>query len=147
MSFDQSLHKLLDDMKTSMLCAGGIAIAAPQVGENIRAFVIELESSDAESKLLFEFINPKLSLFRGKIFFEEGCLSFPGLMCALKRAHSLRVDYQDRLGKTRTLTASDLLAVAIQHEYDHLEGVLFIDRAPIWKRWWLKRKLKRGVTL
>lgn len=146
--FGLALHTLLDEMAETMYAANGIGLAAPQVNHRIRAFVIDLgEQEDGTPKQLHEFINPKLSGGEGKIVYEEGCLSVPGLAEEVTRKSTITVDYQDRHGKKHTLHADGLLAVAVQHENDHLDGVLFIERLSALKRRLAKRKLAKVVTL
>lgn len=146
-AFDSSLHGLLDDMAETMLHAGGIGLAAPQVDHRIRVFIVDLTGQDGYPQQRFEFINPVISNGRGKVSFDEGCLSVPGLSESVTRKNYVTVQYQDRLGNRRTLEAEGLLAVAIQHENDHLDGVLFIDRLSALQRALAKRKLRRQVTL
>ncbi len=145
--FDKNLGKLLEDMAKTMYESNGIGLAAPQVGHFIRAFIIDLGDEDGKPKELFEFINPKLSEGEGKIVFEEGCLSVPGYTEEVKRCNQIKVQYQDRQGKQHTLAAEGLFAVALQHENDHLDGILFLDRLPVIKRGLVKRKLAKAVTL
>ncbi len=144
--FDTSLHALLDAMIETMYAANGIGLAAPQVNQPVRAFVIDLQL-DEEGKKVYEFVNPKLHDGEGKVIYEEGCLSVPGLAEEVTRKAVIFVDYQDRRGRSRTMRAEGLLAVAIQHENDHLDGILFVDRLPLIKRRLAKRKLAKTVTL
>lgn len=146
--FDENLHQLLDEMAVTMYEANGVGLAAPQVGKSIRAFVVDIGGTEEEpEKHLYEFINPKLTHGKGKIAFEEGCLSVPGFTESVNRKQSIVVEYQDRFGKKQSLTAHDLLAVAIQHENDHLDGVLFVERLSPLKRRLVRRKLEKAVTL
>ncbi|NBY20043.1 peptide deformylase [bacterium] len=146
-SFDQNLHTLLDNMSETMYEANGIGLAAPQVGQKIRAFIVDIATEEDDEKRLYEFVNPVISEGSGSITFEEGCLSVPGFSEEVKRKEHIRVDFYDRFGKPQILEASGLLAVAIQHENDHLDGVLFVDRlSPIRKRM-AKKKLSKAVTL
>lgn len=145
--FDADLSKLLDDMHETMLGAHGIGLAAPQVNRPLRVFIVDLSLQEDEAKVRHEFVNPKISEGTGKISFEEGCLSVPGVGESVNRKKRIRVDYQDRTGKAQVLYAEDLLAVAIQHEYDHLDGILFVDRLSAIKRALVKRKLERQVQL
>ncbi len=145
--FDSTLHKLLDDMHDTMRGASGIGLAAPQVDRRIRVFIIDLTEQEGEQPVRYEFINPKITQAEGKASFEEGCLSVPGAAESVLRKGIVTVAYQDRHGKQQHLRAEGLLAVAIQHENDHLDGVLFIDRLSKIKRALVKRKLARQVTL
>ncbi len=146
--FDSSLHKLLDAMAVSMYAANGVGLAAIQVGQPLRMFVIDISwSEESGEKKLYEFINPKLHDGEGKIVFEEGCLSVPGVTEEVTRKKHIVVDFQDRHGKPHSLVAEELLAVAIQHENDHLDGILFVDRLSPLKRRFVRRKLEKAITL
>jgi len=146
--FDEKLHSLLDEMAQSMYSAKGIGLAAPQVGQLVRVFLIDLgpQESDSTGKL-YELINPNILGGEGEVAFEEGCLSLPGVTAEVHRKNRITVAYQDRQGAPRTLKADQLLAVAIQHENDHLDGILLIDRISPLKRRLLKKKLQKVVTL
>ena len=115
---------LLDDMADTMRAANGVGLAAPQVGVLRRMVVIEVE----EGKLI-ELINPKIIAFSGEQEGEEGCLSIPGQWGITKRPMHVTVRAMNRKGETFDLTGSELLAKAICHELDHLDGKLYIDRA------------------
>lgn len=145
--FDASLHQLLDGMAVAMYHANGIGLAAPQVGQFIRAFIIDTATAEEQPRSLQEFINPIFSNGEGKTVFEEGCLSVPGVTEEVVRKEKITVKYQDRFGKEHSLTTDGLLAVALQHENDHLDGVLFIDRLSPLKRQFVKRRLEKAVTL
>jgi peptide deformylase len=145
--FGQSLHLLLDEMAKTMYAADGIGLAAPQVGVGLRLFVIDLGPGENRKAKLLEFINPVLSMGEGSTAFEEGCLSVPGVTEEVKRHEKITVRYQDRNGKRLEMTAEGLLAVAIQHENDHLDGVLFVEKLSPLKRRLLKKKLQKAVTL
>ncbi len=136
--FGPSLHELLDNLRDTMRDLNGIGLAAPQVGKPVKAFVVDL------GEQLHEFINPEIVEKSGRISFDEGCLSFPGLSETVARPKFVTIRYQDRHAIKRTLEAQGLLAVAIQHEVDHLEGVLFIDRIPFLRRFFTKRKFRKG---
>lgn len=123
-TIDDSLRTLIADMFTTMHEQNGIGLAAPQVGKSIRLFVIELD--DKQKRI---FINPHIIKNSQEISTaEEGCLSIPGLYYDVTRSTQVTVQAVDEYGKAFTLDASGLLARAIQHEYDHLEGILYIDR-------------------
>ena len=150
--FNKKLHKFLDEMAVTMYQADGVGLAAPQVGEFVRIFVVDIaaavsEDGEETEKNLIEFINPKLSLGQGKILFEEGCLSVPGISEEVQRFSEIVVEYQDRHGKNQRLEAKELMAVALQHENDHLDGVLFIDKLSRLKRALVERKLSKAVQL
>lgn len=145
--FDKHLHKLLDNMAETMYSANGIGLAAIQVGEPLRLFVIDLGADEDHEKKLYEFINPKISKGMGTLVYEEGCLSVPGIAEEVKRKETIHLEYQDRHGKQHELDAEGLLAVAIQHENDHLDGIIFVDRLSPLKRSIVRRKLAKVVTL
>lgn len=146
--FDTELHQFLDAMAVTMYSANGVGLAAPQVGRLQRIFVIDTTwTEDGVDKKIYEFINPKLLQGEGKIAFEEGCLSVPGITEEVTRKKKITVKYQDRHGNPQTLEANELLAVALQHENDHLDGVLFVERLSPLKRRLLRRKLEKAVTL
>lgn len=148
LQFDEELHKLLDAMASTMYGANGVGLAAPQVGRTIRAFVIDITwAREDATKKLYEFINPKIVSATGKIAFEEGCLSVPGVSEEVQRKNEVRVEYVDRDGKPQVLAAEGLLAVAVQHENDHLDGILFVDRLSPLKRRLTRRRLEKAVTL
>jgi len=145
--FDKELHQLLDDMAETMYASEGIGLAATQVGKKLRLFVIDLGPQDEEPGKLMEFINPILKQPEGKIAFEEGCLSVPGFTEEVNRSETITVEYQDRFGKALSLRASGLLAVAIQHENDHLDGIVFVEKLSPLKRRLLKKKIQKAVNL
>lgn len=117
--FDDRLASLLDDMYETMIAGNGVGLAAPQVGMLRRAFVIDI----GEGKL--EFVNPEIIKTSGRQETGEGCLSCPGEYGITIRPRFVTVKAQDRNGKKFTMDASDLLAKAICHENDHLDGILF----------------------
>ncbi len=118
------LRTLLDDMAETMYKYDGIGLAAPQIGHSIRAVVIDI----GNGKLL-ELINPVIISKEGSCMDSEGCLSVPGIFGDVERAEKVTVEYTTRYGKRRNLEADALLARCIQHELDHLDGILFIDLA------------------
>ncbi|MBP1930721.1 peptide deformylase [Ammoniphilus resinae] len=122
-NFNANLHKLLDDMAETMYEADGVGLAAPQVG--ILKRVIVMDCGDG----LIEMINPEIIEREGEQFGPEGCLSIPGLMGDVRRAMKVKAKGQDRFGKPIIVEGEELLARCIQHEIDHLNGVLFIDLA------------------
>ena len=118
--------KLLDDMADTMYYENrGIGIAAPQVGVMRRVFIVDV--GDEHGKI--EFINPEITYTEGSQIYCEGCLSVPGKNANVERPAKIKVKAQDRDGKEFELEADGLLAVCICHEYDHLDGILFIDKA------------------
>ena len=124
---DDELRKLMDDMLETMYAAPGIGLAAVQIGILKRLIVIDLSKDEQKKEPLF-LINPKITFKSKKTsIYEEGCLSLPGHFAEIERAAECSIDYIDYHGKNQDLKASGLLATCIQHEIDHLNGVLFID--------------------
>ena len=119
--FDASLHRLLDDMLATMRDAPGIGLAANQVGVPLQAAVIELEDK------VTELINPQIVRSSGEIIDWEGCLSIPGFVAEIARAAKVTVKARDRNGKEFRVKGEELFARALQHEIDHLNGVLYVD--------------------
>lgn len=120
---DPEIQKLITEMIKSMEAHNGMGLAAPQVGKSIRLCIIK------ESEQLYVLINPKIkSQSREKVLGEEGCLSFPGKFLNIKRSEKVKVRCLNKKGKPVKIKATGLLARALQHEIDHLDGVLFIDR-------------------
>ena len=138
------LRKLIDDMAETMYAAPGVGLAATQIGESIQLFIVDIADSDEPSDLKV-FINPVILESSGELTWQEGCLSFPGVQEEIDRAAHVRVRAQDRDGKWFELEAEGLLAVAIQHEYDHLQGQLMIDHmGPLKKRLTHRKMVKRA---
>lgn len=143
--FGESFQKLIEDMAETMYAAPGVGLAAPQIGVSLRVFVVDTATSDDEPSDFRVFANPELSLGNDKIMFGEGCLSFPGAQEDIERAETVFVKAQDRNGETFEVEADGLLAIAVQHENDHLEGKLMIDRLGVLRRRLLHRSmLKRA---
>jgi len=139
--FDSSVRKLAADMLDTMYQSNGVGLAAPQVGVSKRIMVIDVSRRDDDDRESAEktvpkpgkpiiFINPQIIKEEGEMVGLEGCLSFPGVFFEVKRYSSIVVRYQNLAGKEQKIEAAgDLLCRAIQHEIDHLEGELFIDKA------------------
>ena len=148
--FDEELHQLLDDMYETMIAKNGIGLAAIQVAVPLRALIINLpdEEGKQHKEDLLELINPVIVESRGTQVYTEGCLSVPEYYDDVERAEWVKVEYQDRYGNKKTIESDGLLAVAIQHEMDHLDGHLFIEKLPYLKRkkfekeWKKKKKVK-----
>ncbi|MBE3610208.1 peptide deformylase [Campylobacter californiensis] len=134
--FDEKLHELLDDMYETMIAKDGIGLAAIQVGVAKRVLIINLVNEEGiqDKTELLEVINPKFELKQGECVYQEGCLSVPGFYEDVKRAEFVKVSYQDRFGNAQSIEADGLLAIALQHENDHLEGHLFIEKIGFNKR-------------
>ncbi len=122
--FDEKLHTLLEDMKETLAEAQGAGLAAPQVGMLRRICIIDVRDSNG----IYELINPEIVSVEGTQCGNEGCLSLPGEWQEVERPAKVTVKAQDRNGNEFTLTGEGLLARAICHETDHLDGVLFIDK-------------------
>lgn len=142
---DDGLRRLADDMVETMYAAPGIGLAAPQVGVSKRLIVVHVTLEDEESPLIVLF-NPEIVEAEDVIEFEEGCLSLPGFTCTIKRSASVAVKGLDRDGRPVTVHADGLLAVALQHEIDHLDGVLLLDKASAIKREFYKKKVKKQLA-
>lgn len=141
---NDSLLKLLDDMAETMYEAPGIGLAAPQVGINHRAVVVDISMREGREKgELIKLINPVIKELEGKDELEEGCLSLPGFSETLKRTTKILVSALDINGKKIEFEADGLLSRVIQHEIDHLNGLLFIDRLSKIKREIIKLKIKK----
>jgi peptide deformylase len=142
----EELRGLIDDMAETMYAAPGVGLAATQVAESWQIFVVDC-AAEGEPSDLRVFVNPEIIATDGKTSSEEGCLSFPGAREEIERGERVRVRALDQDGQPFELMAEGLLAVAIQHEYDHLQGVLMIDRlGPLKKRLLHRKMLKRGET-
>ena len=140
---DDETRKLMNDMLDTMYAAPGIGLAAIQVGIPKRIIVIDLSKEEEEKKPLF-FVNPKIILkSNSNITYEEGCLSVPGQFADIDRPDKCEVNYLDYNGKQHNLKAEGLLATCIQHEIDHLEGILFIDYLSKLKKSMIIKKLSK----
>ena len=122
-NFDESLHKLLDDMKDTVKKEKGAGLASPQIGVLRRVVVVDVEEG------YFEFINPVILSQKGEQTGWEGCLSVVGKSGIVSRPMKVKLSYQDRNGEKHLLQAKGFFARAICHELDHLDGVLYIDKA------------------
>jgi peptide deformylase len=140
------IRKLIDDMAETMYAAPGVGLAATQIGELWQIFVVDV-AAEGEPSDLRVFVNPEIVATEGSTTFDEGCLSFPGAREEVVRGEKVRVRAQDRNGKWFELEAEGLLAIAIQHEYDHLQGVLMIDHlGPLKKRLLHRKMLRREAS-
>src|SRR5580658_7439832 len=140
--FNDELRKLAADMFETMYAAQGIGLAAPQVGVSKRLTVIDL-SMGKEPKDKLVLINPEIILSEGRLYEEEGCLSFPDIREKVVRAARVRIRAQDEHGKWYEMDGEELLSRAMQHEIDHLDGVLFIFRMSPLKRNLNLRKIRK----
>lgn len=128
--FDAALHQLLDDMYDTMIESNGIGLAAIQIAVAKRVLILCIPDEEGEQRHddLLEVINPKLSDQQGTTVYQEGCLSVPNFYEDVERYEKLTLSYQDRHGNEKSLEAEGLLSVAVQHEIDHLDGKLFIEK-------------------
>ncbi len=140
--FDAELAKLVDDMFESMYAAEGIGLAAPQIGVSKRIFIVDV-SFGKEPKDKLALINPEIVSRDGKQLEEEGCLSLPDIRDKVSRAAHVRMRAQDVHGTWFEVEGDELLARAFQHENDHLDGILFIDRVSRLKRELILRRIHK----
>lgn len=148
--FDAELHELLEDMKETMYAKDGIGLAAIQIGIAKNVLIINLadENNEQNPEDLYEIINPVILDGEGKVTYQEGCLSVPTVYEDVERKENIKVRYFDRDGRMIEKDLDGLMAIAFQHELDHLKGHLFIEKLSYLKRkkfekeW--KKKLKEG---
>lgn len=140
---DDSLRKLMDDMLETMYASLGIGLAAIQVGVAKRVIVMDLSNEDAPAAPQF-FVNPEITWTSDESgIYNEGCLSVPEYYAEVERPAHCRVKYLDYDGNTHEIEADGLLATCIQHEMDHLEGILFVDHISALKREMILKKLSK----
>lgn len=146
----KEIQKLLDDMTETMYAAPGVGLAAPQVGVLQRVIVLDCQwrEEDAERKL-YQLVNPVITHREGRIVWEEGCLSVPEFLQKMKRSQKIIMQALDRNGMPITIEAEELLAVCLQHEIDHLDGKLIIDKSSRLKRNLYLEKMQKqeGIAL
>lgn len=146
---DDGIRKLIDDMVETMYHAKGIGLASVQVGVDKRVVVLDVPDEDdgerKRGKNLLALVNPEITYKEGVTTFEEGCLSVPGFTADVERASVLKVSALDRDGSPIQIEAGGLLAIAIQHEIDHIDGFLFIDRLSRIKREMIKRRIRKAL--
>lgn len=135
-------RQLVEDMAETMYAAPGVGLAAPQIGVALRIFVVDIAADDEPSDLRV-FINPKITRREGSQSFREGCLSFPDVAEEIERAAEVDLQALDLEGRPFALHADGLLAVAVQHEHDHLDGVLMIDHVGLLKRRIIHREMTK----
>jgi peptide deformylase len=141
----KEIQSLIDDMAETMYAAPGVGLAATQIGEALQLFIVDCANEDEPSDLRV-FINPEILELHDEISWSEGCLSFPGVNEDVDRAARIKVRAIGRDGKSFTLEADGLLAVAVQHENDHLQGVLMIDHLGPLKKRIVDRKMKKRAA-
>ena len=156
--FDQELKELCIDMLYTMYHAPGIGLAAPQIGLSKRLFVVDVDFSREETfedsdEYTFSdfnpkiFVNPIIIKTEGETTYQEGCLSLPGIYEDVKRFEKVELEYQDTDGKKHIVEAEELLSICIQHENDHLDGKVFIDRLSNLKKTFFRKKLIKAKKL
>jgi peptide deformylase len=139
---DDSIRALVNDMFETMYSAEGVGLAAPQVGVGLSVLVLDTTPRQPESRPI-AMINPEILKLEGEIRFNEGCLSLPGESEDVDRAALVTVRYLDVDGQSQTLEADGLLAIAIQHEHDHLLGKVFVEYVSVLKRQLIKKRMQR----
>ena len=139
---DDTIRRLLDDMSDTMYAADGVGLAAPQIAEGYRCIVIDT-SPRQEGQKLIHLVNPEIVRKDGTTTYTEGCLSIPGEAEEVERAAKVWVRALDYSGKPYELECDGLLAIAVQHEYDRLDGTLFVDHLSSLKRELIRRRMKR----
>jgi peptide deformylase len=147
-TIDNATNRLIDDMIETMHAAPGVGLAANQVGVSLQLAVIDLSQVEdpARRHPLLVLINPEFLSLEGSVTDEEGCLSIPEYTESVKRAAKVKVRALDRSGKPFELEAQGLLAKALQHEIDHLNGMLFIDRLSPLKKNIFKRRFRKTTS-
>ena len=139
-AFDEPLHRLLDDMYETMIAKNGVGLAAIQVAVPLRVLIINVpvetgeDETDQPKENTLEMINPVIVKKEGSTMYQEGCLSVPGIYEDVERYAYAKVDYFDRYGNLHTIEDDEFLAIAIQHEMDHLDGRVFVEKLSYIKR-------------
>jgi peptide deformylase len=139
---DDGIRRLLDDMSETMYAADGVGLAAPQIGVLKRVIVIDT-SPRQEGQKLIHLVNPVIVRAEGETTYTEGCLSIPGESEDVDRFAKVWVRALDYSGKEFEIEADELLAIAVQHEHDHLEGTVFVDHLSSLKRELIRRRMKK----
>ncbi len=141
---DDEIRRFIDDMVETMYAADGIGLAAPQVRELKQIIVVDISAGEHPEELIV-LINPEIKAEEGSVVSEEGCLSFPDITLEIERPRYVRVRGLSPEGKELELEAEGLLACALTHEIDHLNGILIIDRASPLKRDLIVRKIRKKI--
>ena len=143
--FDQELERTVQSMLETMYVSSGIGLAAIQAGILKQIIVIDLKSGEEDESLRepYVFINPKIVTQSGTTVSEEGCLSVIDFRGEIQRAERITVAYQDVTGEIQKMEAEEMMSICLQHEIDHLNGVLFIDHLPLLKQKMVKKRLKK----
>jgi len=143
--FDRKLHELLDAMYLVMMGSNGIGLAAIQVAHAKQILILNIPDENDEQSIdnLIEMINPVITHKTGETTYQEGCLSVPSFYEDINRFDTITVNYQDRDGNTKVMEADGLMSIAIQHEVDHLNGILFIDKLSYSRRKKFEKEYKK----
>jgi peptide deformylase len=142
--FDEEIKTLAEDMLETMYAAPGIGLAAAQVGVNLRLMVIDITGGEEQGHQII-FTNPEITEQEGIEEAEEGCLSIPGFTAMIERPSKVHVVGQDLEGNPQELDAEGILARAVCHEIDHLDGILYLDHTSVLKRDLIKRKIRKLI--
>ena len=146
MEMDAPIRRLIDDMIETMYAAPGVGLAAPQVGVSSRLIVIDVSNREDEKTPLIILINPEIACTEGEVESEEGCLSLPGYVTTVMRAETVVVRGLNREGNLIEIEGKGLLSRALQHEIDHLNGRLLIDRISSLKREFFKKRFQKALS-
>jgi len=146
--FDSELHTLLDDMYETMISKKGVGLAAIQIGVAKRVLIINLPEDDSDDSIqlrenTLEVINPVFIKKKGSCKNQEGCLSIPSVYEDIERAREITIEYYNRYGEKQIIENSDFLAIALQHEVDHLDGKVFIEKLSFTKRKKFEKEWKK----
>jgi len=146
--FNEDLHTLLDDMFDTMVNKKGVGLAAIQIGVPKRVLIVNLPEDDSEDAVIkkeetLEIINPVFTTMEGQCKNQEGCLSVPGFFEDVERAKHIVMEYQDRFGEPKVIDSDAFLAIALQHEMDHLDGKVFVEKLSILKRKKFEKEWKK----
>jgi peptide deformylase len=143
LTFDSTFQRRVDDLLETLHASGGIGLSAPQTGVLQRLAVADLSGDASDPQV---YVNPEILARSATGFVEESCLSVPGVVASVMRATRVRVRAQDRHGEPFERDLEGMHAVCLQHEIDHLDGILFIDRLFFWQRFMLGRQARRRAT-
>lgn len=145
-AFDEELTKLVEDMADTMYDAPGIGLAAPQIGRSVKLIVVDATVQIDGEKEYMSMVNPEIIAHEGIQLDEEGCLSVPELTANVKRYKRITVSYQNLEGHTQEFSTEGRFSVVLQHEIDHLNGILFLDHLSSLKRGLYKKKVKKWLA-
>ena len=145
-AFDEELTTLVEDMADTMYNAPGIGLAAPQIGRSVKLIVVDTTVQIDGEKEYMSMVNPEIITHEGIQLDEEGCLSVPELTANVKRYKRITVSYQNLEGHTQEFSSEGRFSVVLQHEIDHLNGILFLDHLSSLKRGLYKKKVKKWLA-